>query len=61
MVGGLNPCVGEIFHTHPDQCCGPSGRLYNRYQVSFPRVKRPGSGVNHLLPPTTKVREIVVL
>ena len=26
---------------------GPPTPLYNGYRISFPRVKRPGRGVNH--------------
>jgi hypothetical protein len=57
-----NPGGGIIFRTRPDWLCGllPSF-LKNKYRVSFPGVKRPGSGVNH--PPTSsaEVKEIVEL
>ena len=38
---------GEIFHTHPNQPCGPLSLLFDGYQV-FPGVRRPGVALtNH--------------
>ena len=47
----------HIFRTCPDRPCGPPSLLYNGYRVSFPVVKRPGSGVDlspHLTPKLNK-------
>jgi len=60
-VWGSNPGGSKIFHTHPDQPWGPTSLLYNGYQVSFPEVKRPGCGIDHLPPSNAKVKERVVL
>jgi len=38
---------GEIFRTRLDRPWEPPSPLYNGYQFSFPRVERPGRGVNH--------------
>jgi hypothetical protein len=43
-----NPGGDKMFRTRPDRSWGPLRLLYNAYRVNFPRVKRPGSGVNHL-------------
>ena len=50
-VRGSNPGGGQIFRTRSDRPWRPPSLLYNAYRVSFPRVKRPGRGVNH--PPTS--------
>ena len=46
-VRGSNPGGGEIFRTRPDRPLGPPSLLYNGQRDSFPRVKRPGRGVDH--------------
>jgi len=46
--GDRIPVGGEIFHTRPDRLYGPPSLLYTGYRVSFPGVKRPGRGVDHL-------------
>jgi hypothetical protein len=51
----------EIFRTRPHRPCGPSSLLYNGNWVSFPRVKRPGRGVNHPIPSGAEVKERVDL
>jgi hypothetical protein len=43
LVGG----GGEIFWTQPDWPWVPTSLLYNKNHVSFLRVKRMGSGVDH--------------
>jgi hypothetical protein len=35
---------------------GPPSLLQNGYRVSFPRVKRPGRGVNHPPPSSAEVK-----
>jgi len=40
---------------------GPPSLLQNGYRGSFPGVKRPGRGVNHLPPSSTEVKERVEL
>jgi hypothetical protein len=40
---------------------GPPGKLYNGYQVSFPRVRRPGRGVDYPPPSSAEVKEGVEL
>jgi hypothetical protein len=59
MVRGSNPGWGKIFRTHPDRPWVPPSLLYNRYWVSFPGVKWPGHGVDHLLPSCAEVKERV--
>ena len=61
MVLESSPGEGKIFRTRPDRLWGPSSLLYDGYRVSFPRIKRPGRGVNH--PPTSSadVKEKVEL
>ena len=44
---GQNLGGGEIFHTRPDQSCGPPSLLYNGCRASFPGLKRPWRGVDH--------------
>jgi len=53
---GIEYRWGEIFHTCPDRPWAHLG-----YRVSFPRIKRPGRGVDH--PPTSsaEVKERVGL
>jgi hypothetical protein len=50
MVRGSNPGEVEIFRARPDRPGGPPSLLCNWYRVSFPGVKRPGRGVDHLTP-----------
>jgi hypothetical protein len=38
-----------------------SSLLYNGYWISFPRVKRPGCGIDHAPPSSSKVKEMVEL
>ena len=45
-----NPGGGDIFSTHPDRPWGPPSLLCNGCRVSFPRVNRPGRGVDHTPP-----------
>ena len=52
---------GETFRTRPDWPWGPPCLLYNGYRVSFPGVKRPGRGVDHLTPSSAEVKERVEL
>ena len=47
----IEPRWGEIFRIRPDRTSGPLTFLYNGYQVSFPGVKRPESGADHITPP----------
>jgi hypothetical protein len=56
-VRGSNPGEGKIFRTHPDRPRDPYSLLYNEHGVSFPRLKRPGRGVFHLLPSSAAVKE----
>jgi hypothetical protein len=49
-----NPGEGEIFRSRPERPWGPHNLLYNGYRVSFPGLKRPGSGVDH--PPSSSAR-----
>ena len=57
--------MAEIFHIRPDRPWDPHSLLFNGYRVCFPRVKRPGRGVDH--PPpiwhrgSRKVRDVVLL
>jgi hypothetical protein len=60
-VRGSNPGGGEIFSSRPDRPWGPPSLLYNRYQVSFPWVKRPGRGVDHPPSSSARVKERVEL
>ena len=54
MVRGSNSGGDEIFWTPPDRPRGPPRILYNGYQISFPRIKRPGVALTTqpLLPPS---------
>jgi hypothetical protein len=38
---------GKNFRIRPDRPWGPPSLLYDGYRVSFPRVERPGRGVDH--------------
>ena len=58
---GTNPGANEIFRTRPDRPCGTSRLVYNDYRVTFPWVKRPGRGVNHLPQSSAEVKERVEL
>jgi hypothetical protein len=60
-VRGSNLGGGEIFRTRPDRHWGPPSLLYNGYWVSFPGVKRPGCGVDHLPPASAEVKDRVEL
>ena len=40
---------------------GPPDFLHNGYQGSFPDVKQPGGGVDHLSPSSPEVKEKVEL
>jgi hypothetical protein len=51
---------GEIFGTHPDRLWGPPS-LLDRGVGSYPGVKRPGSGVDHLPPSSAEVEGRVEL
>jgi hypothetical protein len=51
----------EIFRTCPHRPWGPPSLLYNVHLVSFPGVKRPGSGVDHPPRSCTEVKERVEL
>jgi len=55
VVWGLNHGGNEIFHTCPDQPWDPLS------QVSFPRVKWWGCGVDHTPPSSAKGKERVEL
>jgi hypothetical protein len=59
-VQASNLCRGDLFCAHPDQPWGLPNPLYNEY-VSFPRLKLPGSGVDHPPPSSTEVKERVQL
>ena len=56
-VWGSNPFRDEIFLTRPDQPWGSPSLLYNGYLVSFPGVKRPKRGLNHLPQSSAEVKE----
>jgi len=55
---GLTPGRDEISHA-PRTAWGLPSPLYYRYRVTFPWVKRPGSGVDH--PSSSEVKERVDL
>ena len=52
---------GAIFRIRPDRPCCPPKLLHNAYRVSFPEVKRPGRGVDHLPPFSAEVEERIEL
>ena len=58
---GSNSGGDNIFSNHPERPWGPPSLLYIVYRVSFPRVKRPGRGVDHRLPSSAEVKERVEL
>ena len=60
-VRASNSVDGEVFCIRPYRPWHPHRLLYNRYRVYFPRVKRPGRGVNHLPPSNADVKETVEL
>ena len=43
---GIDP-GRKTFRNHPDRPRVPPSLLHNGFRVSFPRVKRPGRGVDH--------------
>ena len=45
---GIDYRWGKILRTRPDRPWGPPSLLHNGYWVSFPGVKRPERGVDHL-------------
>jgi hypothetical protein len=52
---------GEIFHTRSERTRGPPSLLYHSYRDTFPRVKRPGCGVDYPRPSSAEVKERVEL
>ena len=58
---GIAPRWGEIVRSRPDRHWSPPSLLYNGYRLSFPGVKRPGRGVNHLPSSSARVKERVEL
>ena len=60
-VRGSNPGGGEISLTRPDRPWGPPSLPYNAHRFFFPRVKRPGRGVNHPPPSSAEIKERVEL
>jgi len=60
-VRGSNSVVGEVFIMRPDRPWHPTRLLYNRHRVSFPGIKRPGRGINHLPTSNADVKETVEL
>jgi hypothetical protein len=47
---------------HPSRpALGPPSLLYSGYRISFPRLTRPGRGVNHLPPYSEEVKGRVAL
>jgi hypothetical protein len=44
---GMESGGGELFRTISNRPWGPNSLLYNLHPVSFSRIKRPGSGVDH--------------
>jgi hypothetical protein len=59
-VWGSNSRGGDIFHTCPDQPCGPPHLLYNGYQIIF-GVNCPEHGVNHPPPSSAEFKGRVKL
>ena len=47
---------GTIFCTCPDHPWGSPSLIHSGYQVSFPRVKRLGHGVNYSPPSSAEVK-----
>jgi hypothetical protein len=58
---GIESRWRRVFRTRPDRPWGPPGLLCSGCRVSFPGVKRPGRGVNHLPPSSAEVKERVEL
>jgi hypothetical protein len=56
-VRGSNSGARKIVRTHPERPWGPPGLLYNAYRVSFPGLRRLGTGVNHRTPSSGTVKE----
>jgi hypothetical protein len=56
-VRGSNAGGDEIFRTCPDRPRSPPSLPYNAYRVSFPGVKRPGRGVDHLPHPAPRLKK----
>jgi hypothetical protein len=52
FVSRCFPGGDDIFLTRPDRPRGPTMSI-----GSFPRVKRPGRGVDHTIPPSAEVKE----
>ena len=52
-----NPGGDEIFRTCPGRPWGPFSFLSNGYRISFPGVKRPWNGVDHLPPSCAEAKE----
>lgn len=55
---GSNSSEGTKFsllHTHPDRSWGPPSILYVLLEL-LPEAKRPGRGVDHPAPSSTKVK-----
>jgi len=50
---------GEIFRPRPYRSWDPPSFIWNGYWVSFPGIKRPERGVDHLPPPSAEVKETV--
>ena len=53
--------AGDIFRSRPDGPWGPRSVLHNGYGVSFPKVERPGRGVNDPPTSTAEVKERIEL
>jgi len=49
----------QVFCTRPNRHWGPRSHLYNGWGVSFPGLKRPGRGVDHLSPSSAQIKERV--
>jgi len=52
--------VGEIFRTCSCRPWDLPSLLYSEYMVSFPRLKRPGVGVDDPPPSSAEVIEILL-
>ena len=50
---------GEIFRNRADRPWGPPSLLYNGHRISFPGVKRPEWGVDHLPQTSAEVKKRV--